>query len=484
MLSATVVGQDTVSTTQVTAHAAQFVRRTRYADLPHGLVDMALRCITDTTGLYVAGLSERSTQIIVEAARHDGGRPDSLLLGTGQRVPAQAAARALGISAHAHDFDDTQVSHDPAHVYGLLTHPSAAPLSASIAVADMLNTDSAEAFLAAFCVGFEVSCKISEWMLPDHYRRGHHSSGTVATFGAAAAAAHLLELDEEQVTHALGIAAATAAGIRANFGTMAKPLHVGRASENGVFAALLAQRGFTADPQALDGRWGFASVLAGGFSREKLTQGFGETWSMLNPGVSIKPYPSGILTHQAMDMVRELVNRTDLHPEAVERIDFHAGNNILEPIRYDVAENGLQAKFSMAALIAMLVLFRRAGIPEFEDHVIRDERFQAMQRRISTHPDATINAMGFDTIRSRIEITLKDGSVLTAESDPRYRGGPLLPMTQTDLEEKFRSCAHTASRAQQDNLLDSIADLRRHGASPRSYLDSLAAVRLPEQAFV
>ncbi|MBL8600007.1 MAG: MmgE/PrpD family protein [Devosia sp.] len=464
------------SPTHVTADAADFIARTRFEDLPSDLIDMALRCITDTTGLFVAGLSERSTQIIVEAARDDGGRPDAMLLGTGIKVPAQVAARAFGIAAHAHDFDDTQVSHDPAHIYGLLTHPSAAPLSATLAVADMLRTDSAAAFLTAFCVGFEVSCKISEWMLPDHYRRGHHSSGTVATFGAAAAAAHLLELDVEQAAHALGIASAMAAGIRANFGTMSKPLHVGRASENGVLAALLAQRGFTADPQALDGRWGFASVLAGGYSPGKPAQGFGRTWSMLDPGVSIKPYPSGILTHQAMDMVRNLVSDRDIRPDEVERIDFFAGSNILDPIRYDVAENGLQAKFSMAALIAMLVLFRRAGIPEFEDDVVRSERFQAMQRRIRTHRDDAIDKLGFDVIRSRIDITLKNGTVLRATSDPRYRGGPSFPMTQGDLEEKFRSCAHAAPTRLQDRLLSAIAGLGS-GASPAMLLDALADLR-------
>lgn len=467
--------------TQVTAAAAAFVTRTRLAHLPAELLDMATRCITDTVGLYAAGLSERSTQIIVEAARDEGGRPDALLLGAGLRVPAPAAARALGIAAHAHDFDDTQISRDPAHIYGLLTHPSAAPLSASLAVADMLGDMSAENLLAAFCIGFEISCKISEWLLPDHYRRGHHSSGTVATFGAAAAAAYLLRLTETETAHALGIAAATAAGVRCSFGTMAKPLHVGRAAENGVFAALLARRGFTADPTSLDGRWGFAAVLAGGFSLDKLAQGFGRTWSMLDPGVSIKPYPSGILTHQAMDMVRDCVARHDLRPEAVERIDFHAGDNILDPIRYERAATGLQAKFSMAALIAMLVLHRRAGLAEFEDAMIEEPAFQAMQRRIHTHRDPAINAMGFDVIRSRLEVTLRDGTLLRAESDPRYRGGPAFPMSQADLEEKFRGCAYAAPANLQDRLLGAIAGLRQ-GQSPVALLGALGELRLPRAA--
>ena len=259
---------------------------------------------------------------------------------------------------------------------------------------------------------------------------------------------------------------------------MAKPLHVGRAAENGVLAALLAQRGFTADPAALDGRWGFAAVLAGGFSPEKLGQGFGRTWSMLAPGVSIKPYPSGILTHQAMDMVRDCVNRHDIRPDEVARIDFYAGDNILEPIRYDCAKDGLQAKSSMAALIAMLVLFRRAGLPEFADAVVQAPDFQAMQARIHTHRDAAINALGFDVLRSRLVVTRTDGTVLRAEADPRYRGGPDHPMSAAELEEKFRSCAHAVPADVQDRLLAAIAGLR-HAPAAATLLAALGALRLP-----
>lgn len=473
------VAQPGVTDTSVTSAAVNFIAAGRRRPLPAAMREMAIRCIRDTTGLYVAGLSEEAVRILVAQAIHDGGRADSLLLGTDARVPATIAARVLGVAAHAHDFDDTQVSHDPAHVYGLLTHPSAAPLSATIAVGDTVGPISGEEFLAAFCTGFEVSCKISEWLRPDHYLRGHHSSGTVATFGAAAAAAVLLGLTEREIASALGIAASFAAGIRCNFGTMTKPLHVGRAAENGVLAATLAKRGFRADAAALDGRWGFASVLAGGYAEEKLAQGFGQTWSMLDPGVSIKPYPSGILTHQSMDMVLSLVREHDIAPEAVERIDFYAGDNILNPIRYAVAVDGLQAKFSMQALIAMLVLYRSAGLAEFEDSVIQLPAFQQMQRRIATHRDPEINAAGFDIIRSRVTFTLKDGRAVSGTADPRYRGGPAYPLTDAELDDKVRACAHLLSPAAQDELIRSIHTLAEPGSSAAGFLNALRSVRVP-----
>ncbi len=427
--------------TDITAQAVAFLTGASFDRLPPEALDISRRCLLDSMGLVLAGLGVPAIDILTAFAREQGGKGDALLLGHGAtRVPVQVAARVIGTAGHVHDFDDTQVSHDPAHVYGLLTHPSIPPMSAALAVSDMRGGVTGREFVAAFNYGFELGCKISEWMQPDHYLRGHHTSGTVGTFSACGTASILLGLDADATARALGIAASFAAGIRCNFGTMTKPLHVGRAAENGVLAALLAQRGYTADPTALDGPWGFPAVLGGGFSSAKTGQGFGREWTIVNPGVSIKPYPSGILTHQSMDMVKNLVLRENVDPATVDRIDFFAGDNILRPIRYRVAKNELQAKFSMAALISMLVLYRAAGLAQFDDHVIASPEFQAMQERVHTHADAKINAMGFDLIRSRVEITLKDGKVLKAEADTRYRGGPSWPLTDAEVREKYDGC--------------------------------------------
>ena len=471
-------GQAAPSATTVTRDAAAFVEGLRFVDVPDEALRIGSRCMLDTVGLYAAGLTEDSVRIVAAMAAEEGGRGDALALGAGAtRVPARAAARILGIAAHAHDFDDTQVSDDPAHVYGLLTHPTTAPLSAALVVADMRGDVTGEDFAAALLGGFEVSCKVSEWMRPDHYLRGHHSSGTVATFGAAMAAGKLLGLDARGLGEAIGIAASMAAGVRCSFGTMCKPWHVGRAAENGVVAAMMAARGFRGDPDALDGRWGFAQVLAGGWSEEKLAQGFGRRWSILEPGVSIKPYPSGILTHQAMDMVLALVEREDVRPEAVERIDFHAGDNILDPIRYPVAADALQAKFSMAALISMLVLFRAAGLPQFRDEVVAAPDFQAMQRRVACHRNAEINAQGFDLIRSRVAIKLKDGRVLRAEGDTRYRGGPRMPLSDAEVEGKARACMDSVPVPA--HVQDAVVSASRDAfaAGPGALLEAL--IRLP-----
>jgi 2-methylcitrate dehydratase PrpD len=350
------------------------------------------------------------------------------------------AARVLGTAGHAHDWDDSQVSRDPGHVYGLLTHPTMPPLSSALVMAQKLGGVDGKNFMLAFLAGFEVECKISEWMLPQHYLRGMHSSATVGTFGAYATAAKLMGVKGEQLRNGFGIAASFAAGIRCNFGTMTKPLHVGRAAENGVTAALLAVRGFSADPDALDGPWGFYAVQGGGVSVEKIPQGFGKTWTIVNPGVSIKPYPCGVLTHPTIDLMLKLVTDSDVKPDNIQSVKVYAGTNILKPIRYPVAANHLQAKFSLPAALAMIALARRAGKREFSDDFVAAPAMQAMQRKITTEFDLEIEKMGFDKMRSRIAICLMDGRTVEGWADERYRGGPDNPMSDKDLEAKVKSC--------------------------------------------
>jgi 2-methylcitrate dehydratase PrpD len=426
---------------RTTVAAAEFVERVTFAALPAEAIRIGTRCLLDGLGLFVAGSEEHSVELLVAEAAEMGGRPDALLLRRGNtKVPAPMAARVLGTAGHAHDWDDSQVSRDPAHVYGLLTHPTIPPLTSALVTAQKLGGIDGKTLMLGFLAGFEVECKISEWMLPQHYVRGMHSSGTVGTFGAYAAAATLLGLKGNPLRYGFGIAASFAAGIRCNFGTMTKPLHVGRAAENGVTAALLAARGFTADPEALDGPWGFYAVHGGGVSADKVSQGFGKTWSIIEPGVSIKPYPCGVLTHPTIDLMLKLVTEHDIKADEIEAVKVYAGTNILKPIRYPIAANHLQAKFSLPASLAMIALARKASKREFSDAFVGSVPMQAMQRRISTELDPEIERMGFDKMRSRIVIRLKDGRTIEGWADERYRGGPENPLSDADLEAKVRSC--------------------------------------------
>jgi len=198
-------------------------------------------------------------------------------------------------------------------------------------------------------------------------------------------------------------------------------------------------------------------VMGEGFDPSKPAQGFGKTLTIVDPGVSIKPFPSGILTHQSMDAMLKLVLDNDLKPEEVQAIRFYAGKNILEPIRYPLAVNHLQAKFSMPALLSMMILKRRASHHEFLDEFVASPAMQDMQKRTQCLGDPEIDARGYDLIRSRIEVDTKDGRKLVQWADERYRGGPLNPISDADLEGKFRMCAEGAlADDAQARLLDSV----------------------------
>ena len=448
---------------KTTAAAANFVETVSFEAIPAEALRIGPRCLLDGLGLFVAGSEEHTVQLLVDEAEQMGGRPDALLLSRGaNKIPAPMAARVLGTAGHAHDWDDSQVSIDPVHVYGLLTHPTIPPLSSALVMAQKLGNVDGKTFMLAFLTGFEVECKISEWMLPQHYLRGLHSSATVGTFGAFAAAAKLLNLTGEKLRSGFGIAASFAAGIRCNFGTMTKPLHVGRAAENGVTAALLAARGFSADPDALDGPWGFFAVQGGGVSADKISQGFGKVWTIVEPGVSIKPYPCGVLTHPTIDLMLKLVSENNVKPDEIDKVTVFAGTNILNPIRYPIAANHLQAKFSLPAALAMIALARKAGKKEFSDEFVAAAPMQAMQKRISTALDPEIEKMGFDKMRSRIAIQLKNHKQVEGWADERYRGGPENPLSDGELEAKVRSCCEGAlNDGQQSALIETGRSILR-----------------------
>ena len=220
------------------------------------------------------------------------------------------------------DWDDTQLSTTADRIFGLLTHPTVPPLAAALAVGERLRV-SGEQFLEAFLTGFEVECKIAEAIHPNHYKKGFHSSGHGRDVrrrgrdGQTAAAS-----TPNATAHTLAIAASLASGIRVNFGTMTKPLHVGRAAQNGIMAAELAAAGFTGGTDGLDGPWGFFQVFSfgEGFDPDRIVGKLGNPYTIVSPGVSIKPYPCGVLGHPSMDAMRALVIAHDVKPEQIRAI--------------------------------------------------------------------------------------------------------------------------------------------------------------------
>ena len=434
--------------TRATAAVVEFITQARWQDFPVETMALGKRCIIDGLGVVLAGSTTDGSRIIHEYVRGEQGT-GSADRGTSTvfakepfRTSAASAAFANGASGHAMDWDDTQLSTTPDRIFGLLTHPTLPPLCAALAVGERRRTTGLQ-FMEAFLTGFEVECKIAEAIHPDHYKKGFHSSGTIGTFGAMAATARLLGLGPEATANAVAIAASLAGGIRANFGTMTKPLHVGRAAQNGVMAAELASHGFTGARDGLDGPWGFFQIFSfgSGFDADRIVGKLGHPHTILSPGVSIKPYPCGVLGHPTMDAMRTLVVTHDVKPEQIRAIRVRAGSNILNPLRYPIAQTELEAKFSPAFMVSAIALRRKAGIHEFTDEFVRSAPAQQMMAKVTTVLDPEIEAKGWDKIRSTVEVDLEDGRTLVQEADERYRGGPDNPFTREDLLEKFTDCA-------------------------------------------
>jgi 2-methylcitrate dehydratase PrpD len=447
----------------ITQDVARFIEQMTFDQLPAEALRIGKRCVLDGLAVILAGSQQQCTQIVRDFSLKNGRVAESTAFGNEPvKLPAIFAALVNGTAGHAMDWDDTQLSTTPDRIFGLLTHPTVPPLVAALAVTETGDAVCGKKFMNAFLTGFEVECKIAEAISPEHYAKGFHTSGTVGSFGAAAAAAKLLGLPADRLRHMLGITASMASGIRANFGTMTKPLHVGRAAQNGVSAALLVQAGFEADPDALDGPWGFFQVFGRGFDAERIDGKLGNPHTIVEPGVSIKPYPCGCLTHPSMDAMRAVVLEKDLRPADIEQVVLYAGYNILNPIRYATAEDELQAKFCMPFLLAAIVISRKAGFREFSPQFVCSPEVQALMQRIRTEFDPAIEAKGYDKMRSRLEVQLTNGQKLVREADERYRGGPDKPLSDDELIEKFTDCSQSIlDRTTREAIIEAVFGLEK-----------------------
>lgn len=439
----------------LTAAAVDFITSMEFSKLDDENLTLSRRCVLDGLAVSLGGSEQHGMEPLLRYIDSVGGKAQAPILGDPKRrVPAHFAALWMGTAGHAMDWDDTQLAEGPGRPYGLLMHPTMPPLAAALVMAEVVKAETGKPvdgkrFITAFATGFEVGCKIAEAITPDHYMRGFHTSGTIGAFAATAAACQMLGLDKSQTAQALGMAASMAAGIRANFGTMTKPFHVGRAAENGVTAALMAREGFSANTEALDGKWGYLAIAGPGGEPALVRERFGKPFTMASPGVSIKPYPSGVLTHPSMDALKFLMAEEKLTADDIEHVVLNAGYNVLSPIRYQLAKTELEGKFSFQFLLSAIILAGKAGKAEFTDAFVSSDACQTMQGRIETRFDQGIEDMGWDRIRSRVEVTTKDGRKLERWADEAYRGGPHNPLTTENLEGKFRDCA--------EGLLDETA---------------------------
>ncbi len=417
---------------------ASFAADVTLDDVPTAVRASARRHILDTLGLMLGGSTTDGCRLTQALHADLGGSRQATSVGTARRASVLQAAFANGEAAHALDYDDTQLAARPDRVYGLLMHPSAPILGAVLPVAEWTHATGAD-LLLAYAIGVEAACTIAEALDPSHYRQGFHTTGTIGALGAALGVGRLLGLHRPRMVVALGLAASTSAGLRENFGTMTKPFHAGRAAENGTLAALRVARGHTAGQGILEAARGFFSAYGGGDGAYVMTA-LGEPWTAERPGISIKPYPSGSLTHPAIDAVLEIVSEHDVEPHQVDGIRIGVNEYVPRALLHDLPATGLEAKFSLPYAVAVAVLDRAAGIAQFADERVARSDVQALLRRVEVAVDDRANAVGYHEMYSAVALRTRDGRVLERQAS-FAKGSPAKPMTEAELSAKFRECA-------------------------------------------
>ncbi|MGE5098228.1 MAG: MmgE/PrpD family protein [Betaproteobacteria bacterium] len=406
----------------------------RFEALPDAVLHWARVGILDTVGVTLAGCGavDAAARIVERAVGHAPG--PSLIFGTRRRVAPLDAALVNGTASHALDFDDCSNT--------MCGHPSVPVLPALFALADRDGATGRE-FVTAYVAGVETECAIARGAGLAQYTHGLHPTSTLGVFGAAAAASHLLRLDAARATTALAIAASFASGIKANFGTMTKPVHVGHCARNGLLAALLAREGLTANPEAFEHPQGYLELFngEGRFDRAAMIEPWGAPFDLERPALAIKQYPCCASTHPAIDALLEIVRQHDIGAADVARIDAWIHERRLRHTNRPDPASALDAKFSVQYCLARAIVDRSVRVEHFESDAVKDERVRALLPRIHAAPYTTGQFPADNHFAGAVKLATGDGRVFEARVDQALGRSAERPLPEALLAEKFQGCA-------------------------------------------
>jgi 2-methylcitrate dehydratase PrpD len=441
----------------VTPDLARFVVETGWNDIPQAVRHEAKRALLNFFAVALAGCRAEPVEIALRSLQEFTDRRQATVIGRSERIDALSAAFLNAASANVFDFCDTHLP--------TVIHPTAPVAPALFALAEMRRVSGAE-LLAAFILGFEIECRIGGVISPGHYAKGWHITSTCGVFGAAAGAGKLIGLDEKRMISALGNASTQSAGLCECLGWPAKSISVGNAARNGLWSALLADKGFEGPPEPIAGVQGFFNAMAEPPNWAALTDGLGEGWALAHN--SIKPYPCGFVIHPVLDCVLDW--RRD-HPAAEITRVVVCGNPLLahRTDRPDIA-TGRESQVSVQHAVAAALVHGSAGLDQFTDVCVGDPRVKALRGKVEVLRDEA-----FSTIAAALEITTVDGAVHRL-SQSAARGSDVNPLSDRDLEAKLRASAKAWDpKADMMPLIDAIWTFDKGGDVAR--LASLAGPR-------
>jgi 2-methylcitrate dehydratase PrpD len=441
----------------ITRQTANFVANFKPTDVPDRCLEAARIGIVDCVGVMIAGAGEQPVRIVsamVATSTQNDGAPE---IPTGRNLAAPDAALVNGVAAHVLDYDDVALS----------GHPSAVLVPAILAEGWSLDASGADA-VAAYVAGYELWAQLVALEPGSLHERGFHPTAIMGALATAAACARLRKLDAEKTAHAIAISASLASGLVANFGTMTKSLHAGRAAQSGVLAARLADQGFTASLDVLEHRTGFlrAHSPSGRPDVENGKLDIGTNWRLANLGVNVKRYPTCYATHRSIDAMLDLVDKHGLKSDEVREIRVRTGATQKLLLRNNDPKTGLEAKFSMEFAMAAALVAGRVGLAELTDEfVLRPEVNSVFAKVRHTTTDEAISGDHAFARADQVSVVLASGRVLEHAPVVHAKGSWQEPLSPVELKDKFLDCAtRTFSRRQAEGLFDQLSFLQERGS--------------------
>lgn len=407
----------------------------RYEDLTPEAVYWSKVAVLDTIGVTLAGSVEEAPKILEEVLEVRDASGPSLIWGSTRRVGCLDAALVNGVASHALDFDNTSNT--------MAGHMSATMIPALIAAGEAYGASGKDLILA-HAVGFETGARFGHGLNFHHHEKGWHPTSTLGVFAVTAACARMLGLSADQTANALGLATSLSAGTKANFGTMTKPLHAGQCARGGLMAALLSRKGFTASAGAFEHKQGFFEVFngRGNYDAARIVESWGEPLDVAAPGAAYKQYPCCAGVHGAIDAALMLVSKHGcIEGASIAQVNAWTPARRLAHTNRPDPNSALDAKFSVQYCVARALLDGKAVFEHFEGQAFREARVRELLPRIHAAPHKPGQFAPDNNNGAEVEVTLNDGSVLSAKVDRALGRTTENPIPLDQLQAKFEDCA-------------------------------------------
>jgi len=441
-----------------TRRIADFVSQLTYERIPQEIRERIKLLMLDSLGCAIYGAKLEWCRILQDTFGKLDASQTTSIWGTSQKLSSPNAALINGTQVQGFELDDV-------HRVGVL-HVGAVTLPALIAVAESHAELNGREFLAAAVAGYEIGPRVGKCMGQEHIGQGWHSGATVGVFSAAAGAARGLRLNPDQTVHALGIAGTQSAGLMAaQYGAMVKRMHAGRASQSGLYGALLAQGGFTGIVDVFEAPYGgFCTTFSRStdrFDLDELSAGFGARWETM--GVALKFYACVGSNHTTLDAIRDMQNKRPFTPAELDRIVVHGSQVTVDHVGWPYKPEGLtSAQLNMPFCVATLLLEGDVFVDQFEEAAVEDRARIELSKKVQVVHDPTITALGAKMRHKvRVDVHLRDGSTMS-ETREAPRGSEHSFASAEDIVEKFRKLTRAAMpQSQQDAVVEAMLGVEK-----------------------